>query len=1241
MKEFNSLVRDTLPVNNPNGTWQNGKNMLLSKGYKSITNEEGFDFQYLVPGTSLGFISTTKHIVFFSKNANGLDEIGIVNTDSVSPVYTPIIKSNLFNFQLNCPIEGVFIYNYKDELSVAWSDGLKANSNSPKVMNLTNPPLQLNVDKTIVDNNEFTKLNLFPNIKEASIDLTYLDSGAIEGYVAYVTYAYVFDDDSMTPYFAANTIAYLGKGFDPVDKKGMRLVFTGLDANFSKFRIGVVLKVKGVYSGYESYDINYTNGTKTIDITTLSGYTGTSAENIILEKSIFTKIETITKHENQVLLGKVATAEPIQFQKYANLLTLKPYRYISNGEQDAGLMPDEVYAMYVQVQFLDGSYSDAFHLPGIAPEINDPLPLTVQQIADYNLGWTVDLGSENFKQFHFFNNGLVSADTNLDRFGFWQNEETYPNTDDFDSRVDYEGTPLGDNDSDLRSKPIRYHRMPSISRMFAAGETELADSNNLDSKSFVKIGIEVTNFETIIPLEIREKIQGYRLCFIKRNFGNSYVAGNWIMTRRGERDFTQAGLPLTWKFNDFNYNDGNVHTAGSLDVDFTKGRILSNELTKFTPTVDITYIKSNYLIRVDETGHKTLVPPAYLFGRVINNIKYVPANNIEAGTQYLEEGIDMNIDYVDYLNLVYPTYIDLSRYFVNNITAFAHKTNLYSGFKSNNLVVLGKTNDLGNNVKFKGGDIFNEAEIDIAVHTAKILSATSATQFQTRIKIKGLYSPVNASQLYNYKVENEIDYTIGSNTPDDINSEYLNGRDYTFEVKHEEDLSVINDINTILTFDYNNNFVTRFPFRIHRGIKIPNENLSITALRTFLTSDYYEMPNDKGEIIALRGTEQKLFIQLKYALYVAVLKDKLITQNVDAYLGRADLFDRPPQEIISDDKGYIGSSSKFACTVIKGMYITVNQATGKIFTVKEGVKEISAMGNRIWFKNNWDNGLDFYELNNAGEKQRIDNPFISVGHLVGYDKDYERLLFVKKAYKFIGDMTGVTFDGEFYTKAGIKLEYTDTNYFVNLSRTISFDLGGEGKWLFEHDYHPNLLLHTHTGLYSGTVALNGNSATNIYKHNSKLSKGLYYGQKFKSYVDLIFNTQSDISKLYQGIGWITDVINNEGGNEQFKTISHIMIYNSNQCSDVINLKDNHFSLTRNAEGEWRFNDFRDTVINSSNPFIDENGEVIQNNINNVKLWFEKSNFISKFIIVRLIVDNMTNDSVYIHEVKVNSIISNR
>ena len=89
------------------------------------------------------------------------------------------------------------------------------------------------------------------------------------------------------------------------------------------------------------------------------------------------------------------------------------------------------------------------------------------------------------------------------------------------------------------------------------------------------------------------------------------------------------------------------------------------------------------------------------------------------------------------------------------------------------------------------------------------------------------------------------------------------------------------------------------------------------------------------------------------------------------------------------------------------------------------------------------------------------------------------------------------------------------------------------------------------------------------------------------------------------ISWITDVINNNGGNENFETITHIAVYNENQCRGIINLRNNHFKLTRNIEGDWNFNEFRDLVINPNNPILMDNGDINIDNINNVGLEEQK------------------------------------
>lgn len=1322
MKDFVGLIRDTSASKNPNGTWHYSKNII--KSGLSIRNEDGFKFQYLVNGTIIGTIATNSHVVYFHKNAQGVDEIGVVNTNNNTPEYKTILKTNLLNFQLNCPIEGIFVYNYKKELIVSWCDGVYQNSNNPRVLNLNTLPFEVNPDGTLVNDGDFYLINLFPNLKQGNLNISYTAFGVFGGYAVYITFSYVYNDDSLAGYFPLSNLAYVGKGIEPTIQKGLNLEFTDLDPAFNKLRIGLLIRTEaeeGVASdliAYESGILVYTGTNYSIELSSLQNFAEAAAETLLIEQAYFSKVNTMTKYENQALVGNVVFDSDLKFQKFANLIEIVPFEFIEDADEyrenllsvESSFMPDEVYSIYIELQLLNGSYTKAYHIPGRIPEEGETDELTEEQIADFGLDWTEDL--QGLKQFHIFNNGVVDSmprptlsspnpkplDESINKFGYWENEEVYPDNDEYNSSVDYEGNVLGGED--LRNTPIRYHRFPSIESMYkqtrntngdiigevdnpdAWGLPNTGDAGKLGNATIAnvgnrrrKLGIRITNIEDIIPDYIKEQIQGYRISHVQRNSNNSYVVGNWIGVRR--RDFgdrlnpsNEVANPIDYEYYDFavpSSSNGPVYTS------FEKIRVLGAELFKFRPSLQPSFIRVNYKyflppFQIEDGGftyenvtyqykEALTVKDEERFSNVRTGLIYRPSNSIIQNTEYSAEGINMNLklefnyrlraenfpegtSIFDIAESVIPAYV------VINLTAYSYKKNVYTGFKSDKLNIVGRTGSITNNTEFKRADNFTDNTFNVytrglhMVNNYPSMINAYIAQLFAPITIHGLNSPVNSIEIM-------------TNEPASITTNdaaVLETYEYDFTIKQIESLSSIQNLLTIFTFDVKDSYIDAFPYRIYKGLKIPNESLTLNAISTYLITDYYEMPNDKGEIIALRGSEGALFIQHRFTLFVASIKDKLKTENIDAYLGRSELFERPPEEILGDDKGYIGSVSKFACQVFKQMYVTVNQVTGQIFLIGRGVSEISDKGNKIWFWNNWDNGLDFYYTDSNGEKRRIDNPYISVGHLVGYDKEFNRLLFTKKMYEFkypnlIGETVGTgiyNFDGEFYRENGVLLEFNDTNYFINKSRTFSYSLeSGQESWICEHDYFPNIIFYTSNGLFSVTNKLTGNNRSSVYKHNDKLTKGLFYGNKFSSYVDLIYNQSLDITKLLQSITWISEVINENNGVEQFKTISHIMIYNNHQCSGIINLKDKHFEVTRLAKGQWNLNEFRDLVINPNYPILKDNGELNIENINNLKVWFEKSNFISKFITVRFIMDNVDNTTVYLHEASIKSVIIKR
>ena len=130
-------------------------------------------------------------------------------------------------------------------------------------------------------------------------------------------------------------------------------------------------------------------------------------------------------------------------------------------------------------------------------------------------------------------------------------------------------------------------------------------------------------------------------------------------------------------------------------------------LFKLRPSLDITHLKFNYLINVNLLNNRAFIPINQQYVPVKNNLKYLPGNNIAASTRWLEEGINLDLDRMDYLRETDPS-TTFNRYRVGNVTAYSHKINLYSGFKSNNLFIIGRTDNLTGEVILKEEMFFHQ-----------------------------------------------------------------------------------------------------------------------------------------------------------------------------------------------------------------------------------------------------------------------------------------------------------------------------------------------------------------------------------------------------------------------------------------------------------------------------------------------------------------------------------------------------
>lgn len=196
---------------------------------------------------------------------------------------------------------------------------------------------------------------------------------------------------------------------------------------------------------------------------------------------------------------------------------------------------------------------------------------------------------------------------------------------------------------------------------------------------------------------------------------------------------------------------------------------------------------------------------------------------------------------------------------------------------------------------------------------------------------------------------------------------------------------------------------------------------------------------------------------------------------------------------------------------------------------------------------------------------------------------------------------------------------------IDHSYTLSYSLLGK-DWVFFHDYYPDFYFSTKTQLYNI-------KDSKIYIHH-KGPYGVYHNDTPKSFfIDAVFAAQEEM--ILNSINWISEVFNNSGEVE-FTTLTHITVWNNQQCTGRIALSQVFSALqyqVRKTQGLWNFDDFRDMVKTYGSPFLLDlfnNFAVDSNNIDVNKPWFNKDLLHDNFFIIRFEFDNTQNKQLIFH-----------
>ena len=381
-KTVRGIAQDYAPIDMPQGAMRTARNVYLNDTFNAISNEKGFDQIVEFSNNIIGSIPIEEdQVVLFSIDEQSISEIGIYANN----IYTPVLKSDLLNFQKSEDFKGVFVRNYKKELIVIFVD----NHNKPRLINLDNLPVEVDSLANMLVDSEIDLLNLFPEFKHPTIKLNQVkETGSINTGTVQLCAAYVLSDNTYTNFSYIGSPISITEGSSEEDiyslqgsvggiKSGKSIVWdvSDLDTRYDKIVFAVIEKNEGVVTAKIL-------GEKPTDITSFTYlgsefYESVDISEIIVRKASYTKAKTITELDNRLFLGNVCTNTDISYQQYANdiqidwtvenvdlIVSKNSHKDPKKIDDTRGFMWDEVYAFYICFLMKDGTLSKHYHIPG-------------------------------------------------------------------------------------------------------------------------------------------------------------------------------------------------------------------------------------------------------------------------------------------------------------------------------------------------------------------------------------------------------------------------------------------------------------------------------------------------------------------------------------------------------------------------------------------------------------------------------------------------------------------------------------------------------------------------------------------------------------------------------------------------------------------------------------------------------------------------------------------------------------
>lgn len=503
--------------------------------------------------------------------------------------------------------------------------------------------------------------------------------------------------------------------------------------------------------------------------------------------------------------------------------------------------------------------------------------------------------------------------------------------------------------------------LPTVRQFtFSLGINE-GETGDVTGTQFTKVlGVKFDNIE--FPPSIADKIQGYQICYAKRDFYNSTIVSQSYFEGS---PFRTAGL---------NRGGGQMRKI--------RYHAFDSLLNKY-PTIG-TYMKINF--GIDDTTDVNTDPDAYKISdkdssvRKITRLEYAPEDN-SAFKFPGEDGSESNKNKEERLHIELVE-DNLSGFNTFQGSLSVYRKDVYLDFSNQPLVSTGKTYHISGTGIYStgtvyGGDIFRVLQgINITNNLYNTVRLDEDDEDQGQGK--SFYTFAESKDNVHYRYDDLTD-------PDNPKSYYPKRNDSNVYL-YNKDFSSLNDLNPVFPKSLAES-VTSFPYRIARGVLTGLEDSTLNW-RLFRPLDYYEMRKDRGELTNLESYGKQLIIHMSDGLFRTITQDRFKGGVVEVNLGTGDIFAREPDEILPNDSGYAGTESQVSAIVTKMGYVFIDEKRGKVFILSSQLQELSIIGLRDFFRD------DLEKVLPVGFKE--DSPFNNAGFTIAMDEHNNRLLLTKR-----------------------------------------------------------------------------------------------------------------------------------------------------------------------------------------------------------------------------------------------------